>query len=178
MAGSTISRYMMRIWDENTSLAICGLYGKTTLTQYSMGRWEYHGMKIPLLIWKCKLRFISVPIWKGNLIFISEMIWKVWLIFISAPTSRLMAPEKAVSDIESTRSVQGTMIKISLLSYAMRVEYTFEPLAYGVHNRGVWLVDLVKATLDQYVVKYIAHGTGLINVYPGRRGQLMDLWSV
>ena len=83
------------------------------------------------------MRFISVSIWKGDLIFIAETICKGELIFILAPTSILMATEKAVSDLESKRSIQGTMIRISLLSYAMRVDYTLEPLAYGVHNRGV-----------------------------------------
>ena len=35
--GSNISQYMLRRWDENPSLAICGVYGETTLIRYSMG---------------------------------------------------------------------------------------------------------------------------------------------
>ena len=57
--------------------------------------------------------------------------------FISAPTSILMAPEKEVSDLESKRSIQGKMIKISFMSYAMRGDYNLEPIDYGVHLRGI-----------------------------------------
>ena len=50
------------------------------------------------------MRFISAPIWKRK------------LRFISALNTRMMAPEKAASDIESKRSVEGTMIKIPFLN--------------------------------------------------------------
>ena len=39
--GSNIRRYMLRIWDEELSLAICGVDGKTPLTCYTLGRREY-----------------------------------------------------------------------------------------------------------------------------------------
>ena len=38
--GSTIRHYMLIRWDENLSLAMCGVYGKTALTQYMMVRLE------------------------------------------------------------------------------------------------------------------------------------------
>ena len=50
MMGSTISRYMLRIWDDNLSLAICGVDGKTTLTRYYRDRQEDNG-DVPHPIW-------------------------------------------------------------------------------------------------------------------------------
>ena len=79
MTGSTIRRYMLRRWDENISLSISGVDGKTTRTLYSMGRWEYDRMKVSIQIWKGELTYISAPIWKKKLIFSSVPIWKgVW----------------------------------------------------------------------------------------------------
>ena len=77
-----------------------------------------------------------------------------------------MVPEKAALDFESKMiSVQGTMIrKISLLSYATIGDYTLEPLAYGVHHRGVRLVDLVGFNLSKHSGKDISNKTGLINL--------------
>ena len=41
----------------------------------------------------------------------------------------------------------------------MRGDYTLEPLAYGVHNRGFGLVKLVEAPLVKYVENiYIPQG--------------------
>ena len=34
----------------------------------------------------------------------------------------------------------------SLLSSATRGDYTLKPLAYGVHNRGVQLIEIFEAT--------------------------------
>ena len=87
-----------------------------------------------------------------------------------------MVLEKAASDLESTKiSVQGTTIrKISLLSYAMRGGYTLELLAYGIHNRKFRLVELVEYISDKHVGKDRSHGTGLVNLYPGSRCQLME----
>ena len=96
---------------------------------------------------------------------ITFLIWKGNFIFISDPTLILMAHEKVASGIESTKmSIQGTKINTALLSYAMIGEYTLEPLFYGVHNRGVQLVELVEYPLAKYVEKYISHRTGLINL--------------
>ena len=169
--GWTICRYIPRIWYENISLYICGVDRKTTLTRYTMVRWEYdnenvspnlsQGMLIFISapIWNGKLRFISAPIWKRKLRFISVLIWKgkfrfillaTWkgkLIFISDTTSKLMAPYKAASDPELKSNAQGTTIKTSLMSYAMRGDYTVKNLAYGIHTRGVRLVELVGAPL-------------------------------
>ena len=76
-----------------------------------------------------------------------------------------IAPEKAASDIELKRILQGTTIrKGSFMSYAMRGGYTLKYLAYGVHHRCVWLVELVEYTLDKYMGKDISHRTGLINI--------------
>ena len=71
MVGSTISRYMLGIWDENPSLNIYRVYGKTNLTRYPVGRLEYYGMK-PL-----------------------SQFGRGELIFILAPTSRLVVPDKS-----------------------------------------------------------------------------------
>ena len=60
----------------------------------------------------------------------------------------------------------------------MRGDYTLKPLAYGVHHGGVILVELFEAPSAYYVGRDTAHGTGLINLYPGRRGQLMELRAV
>ena len=62
----------------------------------------------------------------------------------------------------------------SFLSSAMRGDYTLEHCAYVIHHRGVILVELFGAPLDQYVGKDISHRTGLINLQPSRRGHLMD----
>ena len=64
-----------------------------------------------------------------------------------------MASEKLVYDIESTsKSTQVTMIrKISFLSYSKRGDYTHKPVANGVHQRGVLLVDTVEAYTDRYL---------------------------
>ena len=65
-----------------------------------------------------------------------------------------MVLEKVASDIESKRSAQGTTIRQnSFLSYAMRRDCNLEPLAYGVHQTGVQLVELVEDPLDKYVGK-------------------------
>ena len=59
-----------------------------------------------------------------------------------------MAPLKVAFDIKK-RSVKGKQQKnSSLLSSAMKGDYTLEHLAYGVHHRGVRLVELVKYPLD------------------------------
>ena len=42
--------------------------------------------------------------------------------------------------------------------------YTFKPLSYVVHHRGVWLFELIEAPLDKYVGKDKAHMIGLINL--------------
>ena len=74
---------------------------------------------------------------------------------------------------------QGNNIrKSSFLSYATRGDCTLEPLAYGIHHRGVQLVDIVKDSLDKYMGKDRDHGRGLINMYPGIPDQLMDPWAV
>ena len=89
-----------------------------------------------------------------------------------------MAPEKASSDLEK-KSVQVTMTrKISFLSYAMIGEYFLEPLAYGVHQRGVRLIQLVESPLDKYVGKDRTYGAGLINLWPGSCNQLMEIRAV
>ena len=59
------------------------------------------------------------------------------------------------------------------MSYDMGGDYTLEPLVYGVHNRGFRLVEIIEYPLDKYVVKYRSHGTGLVYMYPGSRGQFM-----
>ena len=57
-----------------------------------------------------------------------------------------IVPEKVASDVEFKRSAQGkTTRKSSFLSYAMRGDYTLKPLDYGVHHRGVQLVELVES---------------------------------
>ena len=50
------------------------------------------------------------------------------------------------------------------MSYTMRGDYTIKHLAYGVHHKGVRLVEIVEAPLVKYVRKYRSHGTGLINL--------------
>ena len=60
----------------------------------------------------------------------------------------------------------------------MKWDYTLKPLAYAVHNRGVWLGELVEAPLAKHVDKDRTHGTGLINLYPGSCGQLMEPQAV
>ena len=50
------------------------------------------------------------------------------------------------------------------MSDVMRGDYTLGPLAYGVHQKGVQLVELIEAPSDKYVGKDRAHGTGLINL--------------
>ena len=86
-----------------------------------------------------------------------------------------MSPEKAASYLETKRSFQGTMIrKISLLSYAMRGDYTFKPLAYEFHHICVQLVDLTEYPSAKYVGKDKSHETGLINLWPSSSGQLID----
>ena len=90
-----------------------------------------------------------------------------------------MAPEKAAPYIETKRSIQRTTIrKISFLSYAMRGDYTLEPLAYGFNHRGLGLVELVEAPLAKYVGKDISHRKDFINMWPGSRVQLMDPQAV
>ena len=53
--------------------------------------------------------------------------------------------------------------------------YNLEPLVYGVQHGGVRLVDLVEVPPDKYLDKYIAHVTGLINMYPVSCSQLMQM---
>ena len=60
----------------------------------------------------------------------------------------------------------------------MRGEYALKPLAYGVHDWGVQLVEIVKYPLAKYVVKDRSHVIVLINLYLGSRGQLMGPWAV
>ena len=43
MMGSTISRYMLIIWDEHLSSSICGVEVNTTLTLYCKGILEDDG---------------------------------------------------------------------------------------------------------------------------------------
>ena len=57
-------------------------------------------------------------------------------------------------------------------------EYTLETLSYGVHHRDVKFIGLVQDPLDKYWVKDRAQETGLINLYQGSQGQLMDSWEV
>ena len=56
--------------------------------------------------------------------------------------------------------------------------YTLGYIAYGVHHRGVQSVDLIDTPSDKYMGKDRAHGSGLINLYPGSRRQLMDPGAV
>ena len=160
-----VSRYMIIIWDENPSLAICGVDGNTTLTQYSMGWWEDDGMKIYLSIWNINLD-LSQP-WFGK---VNWDLYQTW--FVRGG----MAHEKAASYLESTRlSVQLTTIrKFLFLGYAMRGYYTLEPLVYGFHHRGIRLVEIVEYPLSKNVGKDRSHSTSLINLYLGSRGQLME----
>ena len=143
--GSTIGRYVLRIWDENLSLVICVVDGKTNITRSTLGRWEENDENPSPNLVLGMLRFISAPICKKIWIFISSPIWKGGLRFISYPIymGGCCAWEGGLRYwIKS--SVQGTTIrKISFLSYAMIGDYTLEPLTYVVHNRGVWLVDIV-----------------------------------
>ena len=74
--GSTIGLYMLRIWDENVSLAICVVDGKTTLARYIMGRREDDNENLSSDLYQWMLIFISAPILKGKLRFISALIWK------------------------------------------------------------------------------------------------------
>ena len=64
------------------------------------------------------------------------------------------------------------------MGYAIIGDYTLEPLAYGVYHRGIQLVYIVEIPLDKYVEKDIFQGTGLINLYPGSRCQLMEPLAV
>ena len=57
-------------------------------------------------------------------------------------------------------------------------DYTLKPLTYRVHNGGVKLVDIIEAPSYKYVGRDRAHGTGLINLYPGSHGQLMEPQAV
>ena len=49
-----------------------------------------------------------------------------------------------------------------------------KPPSYGVYHRGVQLVGLVEAPLTNYAGKDRKHGTGLINLWMGSIGQLVD----
>ena len=56
----------------------------------------------------------------------------------------------------------------------MRDYYALETFSCGVHYRSVQFSDLVEDPLDKYVGKYIFHITGLIKLWPGSRGYLME----
>ena len=76
-----------------------------------------------------------------------------------------MVPDKVSSYTETKRSAQLTaIIQRSLLSYAMIGDCTLEPLTYGVHHRGLQLVEIVEYPLAKYMEKYRAHWTGLIKL--------------
>ena len=60
------------------------------------------------------------------------------------------------------------------MGYSMRGNSTLEHLTYGVHHRGVQLVDIVEDTSDKYVIKDRSHGARLINLWTVSCGQLMD----
>ena len=90
-----------------------------------------------------------------------------------------MAPEKVDSYLETKGNVQETTIMhSSFLSYAVRSYYTLEFIAYGFHNRGILLVDIFEDILDKHVGKDRTQGKGLINLWPGSCGQLVDRWAV
>ena len=56
----------------------------------------------------------------------------------------------------------------------MRGYYKIKPFAYIIHKISVRLVELIEAPSDKYMSKDRSHGSGLINLYPGSRVQLMD----
>ena len=56
----------------------------------------------------------------------------------------------------------------------MRGNYTLEHLAYGFNHRGLGLVELIEAPLAKYAGKDISHRKGFINMWTGRRVQLME----
>ena len=90
-----------------------------------------------------------------------------------------MALEKAASDIGTKRSLQEMMIRQGLfMSYSMVGYYTFKPIAYGIHDRGVWLVHLVESPLDKYTGKNRSPGTGLIYLWPDSCIHFMETRSV
>ena len=60
------------------------------------------------------------------------------------------------------------------MSSAMRGGYTLKTLAYGIHHKGVQLVEIFEAPSSYYVGKDRAHRTGLINLWPVSCDQLMD----
>ena len=63
-----------------------------------------------------------------------------------------MTTEKAVSDIELKKSVQGmTVRQSSFMRHITRGEYTLKTLAYVVHHRGVELDELVEGTSTIYM---------------------------
>ena len=57
-------------------------------------------------------------------------------------------------------------------------EYNLKPLTYSVHNRGVLLAELVEDPLVKYADKDRYNETGLMNLWMGSRGQLMEPWEV
>ena len=71
-----------------------------------------------------------------------------------------------------------TIKKCSFLSYDTRGDYNLKPLTYGVHHIVVLLVDPVGSPLVKYLGKDRYHRTGVINLYLGSCGQLMDLGEV
>ena len=152
--GSTIDCYMLITCNENISLAICRLDGKKNPTCYTIRRWEDDDENASSDLDQGMLRFVSIPIYKRGLIFISALIWqgrdvawKVRLIYwIKKGRPREQQPETLV------------------ISYAMRGDYTLEPLANGIHHRSFRLVELTEAPLAKYVGKDRPHGTGLINL--------------
>ena len=60
----------------------------------------------------------------------------------------------------------------------MRGDYTLEPLGYGIHHRGIQLVDIVEDTQANCLDKDRSQETFFINLRPGSCNQLMELWEV
>ena len=60
----------------------------------------------------------------------------------------------------------------------MRGDHKLEPISHGVHHIGVLFVDLVEAPLEKNVVKDRSHETGLINLWLGSCGKLMNSQEV
>ena len=85
-----------------------------------------------------------------------------------------MAPLKVSLDIKKRSVKEKRQNNSSLLSYTMRGEYNFRHLAYGVHHRGVQLVELLGAPSAEYVGKDRPYGTGFSNLWPGRPRQFME----
>ena len=59
-----------------------------------------------------------------------------------------MSPLKMAHNIKNRSIKEKRRKNISLMSFAMRGDYTLEPLAYVDHHRGVQLVELFEAPLD------------------------------